>query len=169
MSELLVVDEEPDPLSSSNIDCLGVCHDAPQASGTELVARELAEIERQQTLQLCVTADIILRSHPERQGDPMQKSIVLQDATLRRIQSPLHSGTFAYFFNIGEANERSYYTWTTNNNRVRMCTNEYEWQYATTEEVCLAMESAFQLSDEPPTATKDRNFGRGVLAKFIRL
>lgn len=168
MSELLVVDEEPDPLSSSNIDCLGVCHDAPRACDTELAARELAEIERQQTKQLCVTADIILRSHPERQGDPIQKSIVLPDATLRRIQSPLQTGVFAYFFNFGEGNDRSYYTWTTNDGRVRMCTNEYKWEYAVAEEVCLAMESVLQPQEESTPQPKDRTIGRTVLLKLLR-
>lgn len=168
MSELLVVDEDPDPLSSSDIDCLGVCHDAPRACDTELVARELAEIEREKMKQLCVSADVILRSHPERQGDPRQRSITLQNATLRRIQSPIQTGVFAYFFNFGEAGERSYYTWTTNDGRVRMCTNEYKWEYAGAEEVCQAMESELQPLEELTSESKDRTIGRSVLLRLLR-
>lgn len=168
MSELLVVDEDPDPLSSSNIDCLGVCHDAPRACDTELVARELAEIERGHMKQLCVSADVILRSHPDRQGEPGRQSIELPDATLRRMQSPLHSGVFAYFFNFGEGDDRSYYTWTTNDDRVRMCTNEYKWEFSRAEDVCHAMESALQPAEEPVPASKDRTIGRTVLLKFLR-
>lgn len=153
MSELLVVDEDPDPLSSSDMDT--------PLSGDP-------EHERQQVQQLCVAADIILRSHPDRQGDVIQKTISLQDASLRRMQSPLQTGVFAYFFNLGEMNNRSYYTWTTNDGRVRACTKDYTWEYTEADEVRLSMESALQLPDESIEATKDRNLGQSILAKLTR-
>ncbi len=163
MSELLVVEDDPDPLPADST------YEQPTvlAAETLLAERELALYEREAVGRLSVAANHILSVY-EPSGDYDDCRVVSGDIMLRRrITERDEAGrtaqTISYFY-VDKSDGQNYCrSWTSGSEHVNWCYQEERHEPA--DDVRSRLDAVFPISDPP---TIERRLATRVLAKLRR-
>lgn len=163
MSELLVVEDDPDPLPTDST------YEQPTvlAAETLLAERELALYEREAVGRLSVAANRILSVY-ESSGDYDDCRVVSGDIMLRRrITERDEAGrtaqTISYFY-VDKSDGQNYCrSWTSGSEYVNWCYQEERHEPA--DDVRSRLDVVFPISDLP---TIERRLATRVLAKLRR-
>lgn len=175
MSEQLIIDDDPDPLSGSingyriNLET-GKAYDGYELSRYYRETEE-QQAERRNVMQLSVVANRILDEY-EAKGDADDKHVynAAGDIFLRRrrfSRTIQNGGTldFAMYFFIDRSNGQDYCrSWWSEAGKVNWCAQEKRVEPAI--DVTARLEEAFPSIDQLPA--KRRRFGGGVLARVVR-
>ncbi len=154
MSELLIPEDDPDPLPRAE-------YVGPRARDTFLAERELDILERQHIGELITSANTILtRECPE--GDSSDLMFSHDHAMIRRVH---HQDRYLYFFKVYEEDGEVYCrSWTNMSSHVNWCLKEELFEPAADVMRRLEAEFAVDTYSDPSR----RNIASWVLAKLLR-
>jgi len=173
MSELLVVDDDPDPLPADETRNYPVnfetdlAYVGPEAAATLLAEEARVKYEKEAVGQLTVAADRILREYDVagefedcrvQRGDTMLRRRIVT----HREEDRIVSGT-SYFYVDKSAGQNYCRSWSSTSEQVNWCYQEQRHEPA--DAVRARLETTFPpLSSQTPS----RHFGGRVLAKLLR-